>query len=268
MTTAHEAMDLAAGPPETPDQRPMHERITADLREEILSGTTPPGTVLRHADLTQRLGADDTTVHRALRNLQDEHLTAPHADGEMVVGHHRQTMRPAQGMSPVGPSEPFPWLVEVRRRGIDARFTLLEVEVLPEPPARIVEALQLADGQRAVLGHLLLTFDGKPAALIKVYFAYDIVDGTLITGRRLIRGGIPSLLSHLGYPALRCVDLVTAQTPTQEQNTILRLPETVPLLRTFRVAYSTGDRPVIVTDAVEAAHLFELQYEFSPASPR
>ncbi|MBT2511105.1 GntR family transcriptional regulator [Streptomyces sp. ISL-98] len=247
----------------------MHERITADLREEILSGAVPPGTVLRHADLTQRLGADDTTVHRALRTLQDEHLTEPHADGEVVVmGHRRQTMRPAQGMSLTGPSEPFPWIVELRRRGIDARFTLLEVEILPELPARIVKALHMTAGQPAVLRHLLLTFDGEPAALIKVYFPYDIVAGTLITGHRLIRGGIPSLLTHLGYPALRCMDSLTAQVPTQEQNTILRLPETVPLLRTFRVAYSIGGRPVTVTDAVEAAHLFELQYEFSPASPR
>ncbi|TJZ54365.1 UTRA domain-containing protein [Streptomyces piniterrae] len=227
MTTADEAVDLAAGPPVTPDQRPMHERSTADLREEILSGAAPPG-----------------------------------------MGHRRQTMRPAQGMWLVGPGETFPWIVEVRRRGIDARFALLEVEALSEPPARIVKALQLTVGQRAVLRHLLLTFDGEPAALIKVYFPHDILAGTPITDRRLIRGGIPSLLTHLGYPVLRCVDLVTAQAPTQEQNAVLRLPEAVPLLRTFRVGYSTEDRPVIVTDAMEAAHLFELQYEFSSASPR
>ncbi|MFJ9619761.1 UTRA domain-containing protein [Streptomyces noursei] len=177
-------------------------------------------------------------------------------------------MRPAQGMSLAGPGHPFPWIVELRRRGIDARFALLEIAVLPEPPARIAEALQLTSGQSVALRHLSLAFDGEPAALIKVFFPHDIVAGTPITGRRLIRGGIPSLLTRLGHATLRCVDTVTAQVPTPEQNTLLRLPAAVPLLRTFRVGHNSGDRPVIVTDAVEAAHLFELQYEFSPTPSR
>ncbi|WP_281182012.1 UTRA domain-containing protein [Streptomyces chattanoogensis] len=171
-------------------------------------------------------------------------------------------------MSLAGPGSPFPWIVELRRRGIDARFTLLEIAVLPEPPARIAEALQLTSGQSVVMRHLLLTFDGETAALIKVFFPHEIANGTPITGGRLIRGGIPSLLTRLGYATLRCVDTITAQVPTQEQNTLMPLPATVPVLRTFRVGYSAGDRPVIVTDAVEAAHLFELQYEFSPAPSR
>ncbi|MGV4987902.1 hypothetical protein ACVB8X_25185 [Streptomyces sp. NRAIS4] len=99
-----------------------------------------------------------------------------------------------------------------------------------------------------------------------MYFPHDIAAGTEITGRRLIRSGIPSLLTRLGHATLRCVDTITALVPTQEQNAVMRLPAAVPLLRTFRVGHSTDDRPVIVTNAAEAAHLFELQYEFSPGS--
>ncbi|WP_369391663.1 UTRA domain-containing protein [Streptomyces sp. CG1] len=178
----------------------------------------------------------------------------------------RQTMRPAQGMAPVGPGGAFPWIVELRRRGIDARFRLLEAAVLPEPPARVVDAFRLSAGQPAVLRRLLLTFDGQPAALIKVFFPYDLADGTPITGCRLIRGGIPSLLARLGHTTARCVDTVTAETPTEEHSAFLRLPVTQPVLRTFRIAYSE-DRPVLVTDAAEAAHLFQLQYEFATTSP-
>ncbi|MFI2201453.1 UTRA domain-containing protein [Streptomyces sp. NPDC020192] len=179
----------------------------------------------------------------------------------------RQTMRPAQGMSPADPGSAFPWIVELRRRGIDARFGLLEVAVLPEPPARVADALRLAAGQPAVLRRLRLTFDGRPAALIKVFFPHDLAAGTPITGRRLIRGGIPSLLTRLGHATARCVDTVTAEIPAQEHRAVLRLPLTQPVLRTFRVAYSAEERPVLVTDAAEAAHLFQLQYEYSSTSP-
>lgn len=197
------------------------------------------------------------------RSPERERGIEPHVSADSVLEGLRQTMQPAQGMSLAIPGKPFPWIVELRRRGIDARFTLLEVADLPDPPATIGEALHLTSGQAVVLRHLLLTFNGEPAALIKVYFPHDIVVGTPITGHRLIRGGIPSLLSRLGYTTVRCVDKITAQVPTQEQNTYLQLPAVTPLLRTFRVGYSTGDRPVVVTDAVEAAHLFELQYEYS-----
>ncbi|MFF4602138.1 GntR family transcriptional regulator [Streptomyces sp. NPDC001339] len=267
MNPAHEVLTPAEDLPMTTDQRPVHERIAADVREDILSGAIPSGVVLRPADLSRRFGAAAASVCQALRLLEGEFLIAPRAEGDVVVrGHRRQTMRPVQGMTAAGPGEPFPWIAEARRRGVDACNTLLEVAVLREPPARIANALALSAGQPVVLRHLMLSFDEEPAALIKAYFPYDIAAGTPITGPGLIRGGIPTLLARRGHPALRCVDSISAQVPTQEQYTLLRLPEAVPLLRTFRVVYGTGDRPVFVNDTVEAAHLYELQYEFSPAA--
>ena len=41
----------------------------------------------------------------------------------------------------------------------------------------------------------------------------------------------------------------------------LRLPEDVPVLRQFRVAYSAGRQPVEVTVMIKAAQQYEVQYE-------
>ncbi|MEZ0092837.1 hypothetical protein ABH925_004017 [Streptacidiphilus sp. EB129] len=50
--------------------------------------------------------------------------------------------------------------------------------------------------------------------------------------------------------------------PAQKQYEALRLPSDLPILRTLRVVYSDGDRPVEVTVMARAGHLYELQYEF------
>jgi GntR family transcriptional regulator len=41
----------------------------------------------------------------------------------------------------------------------------------------------------------------------------------------------------------------------------LRLPEDIPVLRQFRVAYTDGSRPVEVTVMAKAAQQYEIQYE-------
>ncbi|EXU63876.1 GntR family transcriptional regulator [Streptomyces sp. PRh5] len=121
------------------DQRSLHERIAADLRDEIMSGDLPPGAKLPStAQLKERFTASNATVQKALHLLKDEGLA-------------------------------------VGRAGAAARV------------------------------------------------------------------------------------------PTQEQYTVLGLPGSLPALRTLRVVYSDGERPIEATVMAKAGHLYELQYEFSPS---
>lgn len=60
------------------------------------------------------------------------------------------------------------------------------------------------------------------------------------------------------------MDRVSARVPTQEQYQALNLPSDLPVLRTLRVVYSDDQRPIEVTVMVKTAHLYELQYEFTP----
>ncbi|WP_372442652.1 hypothetical protein [Streptomyces pactum] len=54
--------------------------------------------------------------------------------------------------------------------------------------------------------------------------------------------------------------------PTQERYTVLWLPGTLPVLRTLRVVYAEGYRPIEATVMAKAGYLYELEYEFSAAN--
>lgn len=254
---------------QTTDQRPLHERVAADLRHEILSGIVLPGAALLTAELRERFATSSATVARALHILREERLVtscanmANKAPDSVVIEHRQRTMQPARSLAPADPGQPFRWVTEARRRGVSANCVLLDVKPVPEPPAHVAQALGLNAGNPALLRSQLLTFDNEPAALVKAYFPLQIVHGTAMTEHRKIRGGTSTLLARLGYPPRRCVDSVSARIPTQEQHALLKLPPNVPVLRTFRVVYSDNDRPVEAHDTVEAGHLYELQYEFS-----
>ncbi|MFC9029000.1 GntR family transcriptional regulator [Streptomyces arboris] len=250
---------------EEADGRPLHERIAADLRDDIMSGDLAPGDSLPStAQLKERFGAANATVQKAVQLLKGEHLVIGKAGASVTVREHRQrTIRPAAYMAPSPSGEPYRWLTEATSSGTRARSTLLDVTEA-EPPADVVVALALQPGGTAILRHQLLSIDDEPAELVSSYYPLDIAEGTAITERRRIPGGTPTLLASLGYPPRLSVDRVSARVATQEQYRRLRLPGDLPVLRTLRVVFSDDDRPIEATVMVKAGHLYEVQYEFTP----
>ncbi|MFD5601736.1 GntR family transcriptional regulator [Streptomyces sp. NPDC127064] len=247
------------------DRRSLHERIAADLRDEIMSGDLPPGAALPStAQLKERFSASNATIQKALQLLKDERLVVGRAGASVTVREHRQrTMRPAAYMAPAGPGEQYRWLTEAAKLGTQAHSTLLDVGEV-RPPADVSAALGLADGDTALLRHQVLSIDGEPVELVASYYPVDIARGTALTEKRKIKGGTPALLADLGFPPRLSVDRVSARVPTQEQYRALRLPSDLPVLRTLRVVRSDGGRPVEVTVMVKAGHLYELEYAFTP----
>ncbi|GHF47541.1 hypothetical protein GCM10010218_31170 [Streptomyces mashuensis] len=247
------------------DRRSLHERIAADLRDEIMTGDLPPGANLPStAQLKERFDASSATVQKALQLLKDERLVVGRPGAAVTVREHRQrTMRPAAYMAPAPDGEPYRWLTEAAKDGARARSELLDVTEAV-PPADVAAALALAPGATALLRAQVLTLDGEPVELVKSYYPLEIVRGTAATERRKIKGGTPRLLADLGFPPRKSVDRVSARIPTQEQYNALRLPTNLPVLRTLRVVYGDGDRPIEVTVMAKAGHLYEMQYEFEP----
>ncbi|MEV0252660.1 GntR family transcriptional regulator [Streptomyces sp. NPDC050732] len=248
------------------DRRSLHERIAADLRDEIMSGDLPPGAALPStAQLKTRFDASNATIQKALQVLKDERLVVGRAGASVTVREHRQrTMRPASYMAPAPPGKPYRWLTEATKHGTTAHSVLLDVGEV-QPPADVSAALNLPEGGTAVLRQQLLTIDDEPVELVKSYYPLEIAEGTAITSRRKIKGGTPALLAELGFPPRLSVDRVSARVPTQEQYQALRLPSDLPVLRTLRVVHSDADRPIEATVMVKAGHLYELRYEFTPS---
>ncbi|MFH9661300.1 GntR family transcriptional regulator [Streptomyces sp. NPDC017248] len=248
----------------TEDQRSLHERIAADLRDDIMSGNLAPGSALPStAQLKAKFNASNATVQKALQLLKDERLVVGRAGASVTVRAHRQrTMRPASYMAPAEAREPFRWLTEAGKLGSEARSTLLGVSEV-RPPADVAAVLDITDDETVFLRHQVLSIDGEPVELVKSYYPSALARGTAIAEKRKIRGGTPALLAELGFPPRLSVDRVSARVPTQEQYQALRLPSDLPVLRTLRVVYSDDDRPIEATVMVKAGHLYELQYEFT-----
>ncbi|WP_371097704.1 GntR family transcriptional regulator [Streptomyces sanglieri] len=247
------------------DRRSLHERIAADLRDEIMSGDLAPRAGLPSTvQLKERFSASNATVQKALQLLKGEGLVIGRPGASVTVRDHRQrTIRPAAYMAPAASGEPYRWLSEAANSGARAHSTLIEVAE-ETPPADVAAVLGLQPGGIAVLRRQLLSIDDEPAELVASYYPLDIARGTALAERRRIAGGTPTLLTALGYPPRISVDRVSARVATQDQYRLLRLPGDLPVLRTLRIVHSDHDRPVEATVMVKAGHLYEVQYAFVP----
>lgn len=247
------------------DRRSLHQRIAADLRDEIMTGDLAPGASLPStARLKERFGASNATVQKALQLLKSERLVVGRAGTAVTVREHRQlTVRPASSMAPAAAGDTYPWLAETAKSGGKARSTLLAVAETT-PPADVAAALRLPADGTAFLRHQVLTLDGVPVELVHAYYPPHIARGTPLAENRRIKGGTPTLLTALGHPPRLSVDHVSARIPTQEQYEALQLPGALPVLRTLRVVYGADEQPVEVTVMAKAGHLYELRYEFTP----
>ncbi|MER6999651.1 GntR family transcriptional regulator [Streptomyces sp. NPDC000410] len=247
------------------DRRSLHERIAADLRDEIMSGDLAPGAKLPSTtQLKDRFDASNATVQKALQLLKSERLVVGRAGAAVTVREHRQrTIRPASYMAPAEQGEPYRWLSEATKAGARAHIRLLDVTEAT-PPSDVADALDLAAGGTALLRSQVLTIDDQPAELVMSYYPLEIAVGTRLAERRRIQGGTPTFLAELGHPPRLSVDRVSARVPTQEQYQALQLPGNLPVLRTLRVVFTDHERPVEATVMVKAGHLYEVQYEFTP----
>jgi GntR family transcriptional regulator len=122
--------------PDSFDRRSLHERIAADLRDDIMSGELPPGARLPSTtQLTSRFDASNATVQKALQLLKDEHLVVGRAGAAVTVREHRQrTLRPAASLAPAGTGGAPP----LAQRGRTPRHTRPQRDPRRrgEPPAR------------------------------------------------------------------------------------------------------------------------------------
>ncbi|MFB7776604.1 GntR family transcriptional regulator [Streptomyces bauhiniae] len=248
---------------DTHDRRSLHERIAADLRDEIMSGDLAAGASLPSTvQLKERFDASNATIQKALQLLKDERLVVGRPGAAVTVREHRQrTMRPASYMAPAPSGEPYRWLTEAAKLGARPDSSLLDVRET-SAPADVAAALRITGDETVLLREQILTLDDEPVELVKSYYPMGIARGTAITEKRKIRGGTPALLAELGFPPRTSVDRVSARVPTQEQYRALRLPSDLPVLRTLRVVFSDAERPIEATVMVKAGHLYELQYEF------
>ncbi|MEU1434011.1 GntR family transcriptional regulator [Streptomyces sp. NPDC005786] len=249
--------------PEVESIWPVQDQIAAYLRDGILNGDFQPGEPLPSSrKLTERFGAAAQTIKNAMGILEKEGLIYTRRGAGIYAREHRQrTMTPAEYKTPPTDGGKYQWIAAAERKGLAGRSELLEVEEVV-PPHLVREAFGLGEGATAILRRQVMFLNDEPCELVEVYFPLDLGQGTPIAERRRIKGGAGRVLAEAGLPPLRCVDKVAARWPTPHQQQALKMPTKLPVLRQFRVTYSTGDRPIQAEFMIKAGHLYELEYEF------
>jgi GntR family transcriptional regulator len=228
------------------DGRPRHEQIAAEIRAAIMAGDLSPGAQLPSIPtLVTRHSAATATVQRALAALKNEGYLIS-AVGKGVYVREREPL----GVEAVVCQDPS---------RIRYSYRLLDVAET-EAPTQVARALPLAEGERVILRHRLMLYDGEPIELSWSYYPTSIAAGTDLTQNRRIVGGAPRVLADSGLPMLAFTDRVSARVPTPEEVELLDLPLNVPIIRQFRVVTSLDDRPVEVSIMVKGGHLHELHY--------
>lgn len=249
------------------DPRPRYQQIAADLRAAILGGVLRPGEALPSVrGLMDQHDVSTSTMQAALKLLKDEgYLVGEQGRGVFVRPQPQQTIAPEEYVNPSPPGEPYVWMVEAARRGQVGTSRLLSVDVDVRPAGPFATALGLTDGETAVVRTQILGFDSDPVELVRTFYPMTLAAGTPLVEQRKIRGGAPTVLAGLGLLPAETVDTILTRPPTTEEYVQLELPAEVPVLRTFRVTYAAGRRPIEVTESVKAGHRYELRYRILTA---
>lgn len=243
------------------DERPLADRIAAEIRKLIMSGEWEPGKqVPTNQKLRDQFATSNVTIQRALQILKDERLLEGQTGvGVFVRSEGAQTIQPAHYIAPSEPGQPYRWLSEATKRGQRSKYRMLEVaEVMP--PVEVARALRLEDGGTAVLRSRIGFLDDQPAELVHSYYPIELARGTRLADRRLIPGGSPALLEGMGYPTRSQDDVVAARPATTEEYEALEIPRDVPVIEVFRIVYSDDEKPIEVTLLTKPAHRFKMGY--------
>jgi GntR family transcriptional regulator len=243
------------------DERPLAEKIAAEIRKLIMSGEWEPGKkVPTNAQLREQFETSNVTIQRALQILKDEKfLEGQTGVGVFVRGERAQTIQPAHFIAPSEPGQPYRWLSEATKRGQRSKYRMLNVDEVV-PPVEVARAMRLEGGEVAMLRSRIGFLDDQPAELVHSYYPIELARGTRLADRRLIPGGSPALLQEMGYPTRSQDDAVAARPATTEEYVALEIPRDVPVIEVFRIVYSDDEKPIEVTILTKPAHRFKMGY--------
>jgi len=231
--------------PRARDDRPRHQQIAADLRDQIMRGDLFPGAQLPStSELVGRYSAANATIQRALATLKAEGFLDSRVGKGVYVRDRQPFVIDASAYIDPGAGR--------------FRYRLVGVEE-GVPPADVIEALELDLGVAAVVRRRVLVHGEQPVELSTSFYPADLAAGTDLARPAKIRGGAPRVLADLGFPQRRFVDRILARPPTVEEVEMLELPEGTPVIRQLRTIYSER-RPVEVSVLIKGAHLYELLY--------
>jgi GntR family transcriptional regulator len=248
-----------------PERPSLSGRIAADLRESILSGELPPGSLLpSERELISRYKTTKSTASKAVALLQAEGLvTTEFGRGTFVRNQpplrrvsstHRHAAHRSSG-KPIFDTE------AVAQGQVPSR-QILHVGRTPVP-ADVGRLLQIPPGQEAVVRRRLQSLDGQPAVISASYYPVWLAEGTRLESPEALPEGPDALIETLGHRFSYGIELFRARMPTHEESRLLGLGPGVPVVRMLHVDYDKAGRTLQVADDLYAGDRHEFAFEWT-----
>lgn len=246
--------------------RDAYRHVADDLRRRILDGEFSPGDKLPPSKThAVEYGVASATYNRALEQLRNERLVeSRNGVGTFVLDRSAHlwssSSLPYLTARPRGAGDA--WSEQTAAKGRVGSQRLLEVAEV-EPPIDVCEALDLSEGEMAVVRRRVVSLDGVPIELADSYYPTSIARDTALAASRRIKGGAVTALADLGWVASQVDEDVVARMPTEAERAALAMDEDVPVLVLSRTIRSKSGDPFEVTTMVMPADRRRLQYSMN-----
>lgn len=152
------------------------------------------------------------------------------------------------------------WREEAEAQGGVGTQKLIEVaEVIP--PDQVLAALELSEGEIAVVRRRVMYLNDHPVELTDSYYPATAVRGTPLAQRRKIRGGAVQALADLGFVASHVIEDIESRPPTDAEQSALELHPGEWVLTLFRTSLTNDKRPLEAAIMTVPARHHRLRYE-------
>lgn len=230
---------------------PLYHQIYLQLRDEILNGQRPHGSLLpTEQELSEIYQVSRITARRVLTELAEQHF----------VERKRRLGTRVIFQSPAKPMEANIDQAVDSLLAFGRRTTVTVVEVAVEaPPAIVASALKIGAGEKVVRAVRIRSMDKEPLGYIVSYVPEDLRD--IVTEKALARTPILKLLEEGGHKAELAEQAISALQADPLISQALNIEPRSALLRITRTTYDRNKRPFLLTYAHYRADKFTIRLD-------
>jgi GntR family transcriptional regulator len=232
---------------------PLYHQIYLQLRDEILSGERPFGSLLpTEQDLSQIYSVSRITARRVLNDLALHHFV-------------ERKRRIGTCVTFRTPAKPIEANID---QAVDSLLALGQgtvvnvIEVAVEtPPLTVAKALKLEPGEKVVRAVRVRCLDGEPLGYV-VSYAPARLEG-VITQTSLVRAPLLRLLDEAGFHATHAEQTIGALQADTVLAEALGIEPRAALLRITRTVYDAQEKPFLLTHAHYRSDRFHIRMDLN-----
>lgn len=228
---------------------PLYYQIFALLRDNIIAGIIPTGTILpTEEELSARYDVGRVTARRAVQEL---------------VGIGLVERRPRIGTRVI-----YDPVAAQGEDGKDASNMLVTLDretvrmidyAIIDPSPKIASTMQLEPGQKIVRARRMRVFGGEPVALVDSILPQRFA--VHVSRDKLLRSHLHVLLNKAGLSDLRFEQSISSVAATPDLASMLKVDARSPILCVERLIRSTDTRPVALTITHFRADRVRLEFD-------